>query len=119
MTPAHKTALAQLAHLTVLLWDRVPARTLWSAHVHQTQGEPHLALEQLAAAVEYSKNPIPLHELEVELFESLWTFFHAHVPDTFAKLVECRPGTRCVMHGYYDDPNLPNLERDSFSSSDL
>lgn len=115
MTPEDKTALAQLAHLTVLLWDRIPAYTLWNAHIHQTQGQPHLALEQLAAAIEYPKNPIPLHEIEVELLTTLCGYFYADLRNGFPAYVECRPGHRCTMHGYYDDPDKPNPGRDSFS----
>lgn len=114
MTPDDKTALAQLAHLTVLLWDRASAYTLWTAHIHQTQGNPHLAFEILAADIEYPKNPIPLHDIEIELLKATHQHFwpEMRLPD----YTECRPGTRCTMHGYYDDPNKPNPGRDSFTA---
>lgn len=113
MQPEYKTALAQLAHLTVLLWDRIDTYTLWTINVHQTQGRPHLALEQLVGAIEYPKNPIPLHQIETELLASTWSFFQDRVRGNFPKIVECRTGSRCTMHGYYD--NKPNPGRDSFS----
>jgi len=114
MTPERLTALAQLAHLTVLLWDRIPANAFWTATVHQTQGDPHLALERLIAEIEYSKHPIPLHEIETELLDATRQYFW---PDMRGpEYLECRPGTRCSVHGYYDDPEKPNPGRDSFSA---
>lgn len=118
MTPERLTALAQLAHLTILLWDRIPSNVFWAAAAHQTQGDPHLALERLIAEIECSKYP-PLHEVEIELLKATQQYFwpDMRLPD----YVECRPGTRCTMHGYYDDPEKPNPGRDSFSerASDL
>lgn len=115
MQPEHKRALAQLAHLTVLLWDRIPAYALNTALIHQTQGDPHLALEHLIAHITYHKNPVPLHEIETELLESTWAYFYPDMRGGFPEHTECRPGTRCIMHGYYDDPDKPNPGRDSFS----
>lgn len=113
MTPEHKTALAQLAHLTILLWDRIPSKAFWTAAVHQTQGDPHLAIERLIAEIEYSKHPIPLHEIETELLKATQQYFWPEMRTP--EYLECRPSTRCSTHGYYDNPEKLNPGRDSFS----